>query len=658
MKTNVSKNLRAKIILIMIFVSLIMVSGMWVFNNLFVARDPAGLTSRLHIFVIIVIILISIASWIMYSILTPVVKILRTIEENGNPDNHSRWLARNKIKYVPLVFIVLNVCGFFIGPVSMMVVRLITENQEFFNFINMLTIFYNVFIGLVSSLEQIALSEIVLAGPKEILGIYEFSDKTGKEKGELSLFVKNIIVPIALVLMITSMIGVAGWAYYRDATSPPVISDPAGESLSENDQTDVHIKKQADYILNMGFVFFILIALGLGISASFSYGQAKQIKRMGVRISDLIAAGGTLTQRLSITHFDEIGELTSRINHFINFINTLLKNTKTASVDVTASTSSLNDSIKQVTGSTRDLKTATDKVIETVHNQIDAVHITEKDIEEIITSIHNVSRNVEKQAGFIEESSAAVTEMITGINSIRKMVQQAAEVSSDLEEKVNIGDRKVIDTIENMRQIEKSSSIVEEIVEVISGIASQTNLLAMNAAIEAAHAGDVGRGFAVVADEIRKLAEESDASAKHIAIQIKTMNNQIDNGVALTEETGMMLQSIIKNIRQNTVIMNEISGAIQEQSAGTEQILSSTQAVVDTTWEIKGLIEAQLEKNQYIRERLENLTHETNQIDSAVQTQLKSNSVLMGILKKIKEVTESNNNVVLRLKSTIGSVNL
>ena len=110
MKTNVSKNVRAKIILIMVFVSLIMVTGMWIFNNLFVIRDPGRLTSGLHIFIPIVIILIGIASWIMYYVLTPVVKILKTIEGNGNPDNHSRWLARRRIKYIPLIFIILNVC--------------------------------------------------------------------------------------------------------------------------------------------------------------------------------------------------------------------------------------------------------------------------------------------------------------------------------------------------------------------------------------------------------------------------------------------------------------------------------------------------------------------------------------------------------------------
>ncbi|MBN2531692.1 MAG: hypothetical protein JXB88_02310 [Spirochaetales bacterium] len=646
-KTPVSKHLRTKNILILTIVSIIMVSGMWIFNNLFVLRDPAMITSGLGIFIIIVVILIGIASIIIYSLLTPVVKILKIIEENGNPDNDSRWRARRRIKHIPLVFIIVNVCGFFLGPVSMMIVRQFTVNHTFFTLINILTIFYNVCIGLVSSLEQIALSGIVFSRPKEMLGIFDFSDKIRRERGELSLFLKNIIVPIALVLMITSMTGIAGWAYYRDATSPPV-------THSGKD----HNKKQMDYLFTIGGIFSILLILGLGISASFSYGQVKQIKRMRRKITDLLKGGGKLTQQLSITHFDEIGELTGSINHFIDFINTLLNNTKAVSMDVALSTSSLNDSVTQVTDSTRDLKAATDKVIQTVRNQKDAVHMTGRDIEEIVESIHTVSRNVEKQAGFIEESSTAIAEVMSGINSIKQMVQRAGELSSDLEEKANTGDMKVTDTIENMKQIEKSSGTVEEIVEVISGIASQTNLLAMNAAIEAAHAGDVGRGFAVVADEIRKLAEESDASAKHIGSQIKTMNNYISGGVALTEETGEMLRSIIKNIRENAAIMNEISGAIVEQSAGTGQILSSTQAVVDTTGEIKGLIEAQLEKNRYIRERLEHLTHETGQIDMAVQTQLESNLVLTNILEKIKEVTESNNNVVLRLKSTIGSVNL
>ena len=178
--------------------------------------------------------------------------------------------------------------------------------------------------------------------------------------------------------------------------------------------------------------------------------------------------------------------------------------------------------------------------------------------EELSSSSEELSQGSTEQASHLEEVSSSMEQMAANINQnadnaveTEKIARQAAQDAED-------GGQQVQDTVQAMRDIANKISIIEE-------IARQTNLLALNAAIEAARAGDAGKGFAVVAAEVRKLAERSGQAAKEIGERSVT-------SVEVAEKAGQMLDKLVPNIRRTAELVQEISAASKEQTAGTHQI--------------------------------------------------------------------------------------
>ena len=200
--------------------------------------------------------------------------------------------------------------------------------------------------------------------------------------------------------------------------------------------------------------------------------------------------------------------------------------------------------------------------------------------------------------------------------------------------------------------------MVNEIIEMISYLASQTDLLAMNAAIEAAHAGEYGKGFAVVADEIRNLAIGSGESSNQIVEQLKAMNDLVASGVKLSAKTGEALQEIRTDTLKNTDIVNSVAEAMEEQKIGAHQILSSVDTLVKATEEIKQLTNNQYTMSSVIRQMMESLVESTDKIKEAVHLQSRSSMSLSEIITSIKEVVNKNKGLVERLQDALNKFKL
>jgi len=203
------------------------------------------------------------------------------------------------------------------------------------------------------------------------------------------------------------------------------------------------------------------------------------------------------------------------------------------------------------------------------------------------TMTDRLNGQLETQSAAITESSAAIEQMIANTRSVSNTLSRNAQSVKDLQESAAVGQSGLNEVAEDFKEIARESESLLEINSVMQNIASQTNLLSMNAAIEAAHAGESGRGFAVVADEIRKLAESSSRQSKTIGGVLKKIKSSIDKITKSTENVMNKFEAIDGGVKTVAEQEHGILNAMEEQSAGSTQIMQAIAQVNDITGQVK-----------------------------------------------------------------------
>jgi methyl-accepting chemotaxis protein len=210
---------------------------------------------------------------------------------------------------------------------------------------------------------------------------------------------------------------------------------------------------------------------------------------------------------------------------------------------------------------------------------------------EIASGNQDLSSRTEEQASSLEETASSMEQLTSTVRQNADNARQANQLASSASNIAIKGGEVVSQVVETMHAIHNSSRKIADIINVIDGIAFQTNILALNAAVEAARAGEQGRGFAVVATEVRSLAQRSAGAAREIKALIDDSVSKVEAGNKLVGQAGTTMQEIVTSVKHVTDIMAEIAEASKEQSDGIEQVNQAITQMDQVTQQNAALVE-------------------------------------------------------------------
>lgn len=536
-------------------------------------------------------------SFILYYWISKIEKVGKKVQKTGEVTEKDKKTVLVFFKTLKSLIVVENVCGFFIGQLVCMILDFKNGVLPYELSRAVIIMIQASLVGVIAGMYEVYYLDNKLGPYRKLLQIRSVRDMPGKSRTVSSRILVTCIA--ALFFM-----GINCFT--------------CGYSIIHGDNIASGANLMQDYLLR-GIRCLILVAaecVGLILIV------LKEMKNRLAATSELVtnlADTGDITKRIDVSMQDDIAVLISSLNFFLDKLEGIIMNLSTDSSAVSDTANILEESAAKSVESLKVVKEAIAFIDSEDKNTNESIKTAYTDIQSVKDDAERVEKHIRNQAAAMNETSEAVAKMNESIENVANISLMANQISDKLKRTSEIGTEAIQTAVNAISEIQGASVQIQGIIKMIQKIASQTNLLSMNASIEAAHAGSFGAGFAVVADEVRSLANTSSKNAKTIKDYMNEMSQKIDNGVSAIQKAGLAFNQIDSDVEETVRIVEQIRQATELQKIGAADTLQSTQTVVEAINQIEEVAKQQRQHADAVYTVMLNVVNSSQEITNALE---------------------------------------